>query len=358
MSETVLVTGADGFVGRHLVRLLAEKGNVVIALDRGFRKAPANWPRARVEPVEADIMNGPAIEAIMEGVDTVYHLAAYTGLWARDKRVYHAVNVEGTHLVLKAAIKNRVRRFVYCSSFVTLISGRRKIVRPVDETARPDPSHLFGDYAQSKARAEELVLRASSEIEAVVVMPSAPLGPGDHNLTAPTALVRDLANGNIPATIKQFINFVDVRELVRGIASAAEKGKSGERYLLAGENIPMQTFLEKMEEATGLPMPKRRISWRIAAFATLLEEMFVSRFTGRPPKGPHAGVLMAGRRLIFKADKAESELDFAVKPIDHALHATLLWLQKYGHLKRSVPRLEEALKKAEGKANNPVQKPA
>jgi len=336
MSRLVLITGANGFVGRHLVARLLGTGYRVRALDQGFHASPPDG----AERIEADILDQAMVRAAMEGVEMVFHLAAVTALWMRDRDLYQTVNVEGTHCILNAAISAKVRRFVHCSSFVTTISGARTR-RNINEDEMPETDALFGAYARSKRRAEDLVMDANYRLETVIVMPSAPLGPGDYNMTAPTTFIRDLVNGKIPATIDQITTFVDVQLLADSIAIAGERGEAGERYLLTGKNRPMHAFLDLMEETTGLSMPKVQVPYALAATASFIEEKIISRLSKKAPKAPYAGVRMAGRPFEFDCSKAMSELDINLYPIDEALSGALLWLQREGHLTRRLPAFND-----------------
>lgn len=335
MSKLVLITGADGFVGRHLVARLLADGHQVRALDKTFKSAPIDGS----ERIEADILDKAIVSAAMQNVEMVFHLAAVTALWMPDEDIYQSVNVEGTHVVLGAAIQANVKRFVHCSSFVTTIAGPRT-PRSINEDDMPHTDALFGAYARSKIRAEKIVMDANYRIETVIVMPSAPLGPGDYNMTAPSCFIRDLANGNIPATIDQTINFVDVQLLADAIAIAGRDAEAGERYLLTGKNRDMQDFLKLMEEITGLSMPKAQVPYALAASASFVEEKIISRLTKKPPKAPYAGVRMAGRKFEFDCSKAMNDLDINLYPIEEALSESLLWLKKEGHLTRALPAFD------------------
>ncbi|MEO1066066.1 MAG: NAD-dependent epimerase/dehydratase family protein [Pseudomonadota bacterium] len=326
MSRSVLVTGADGFVGRHLVAKLSTRGDAVRALDRSFR----GRPQTGTEYIEADVLNGDMMRVALEGVEIIYHLAANTGLWAPDDSVYQTVNVEGTRRVLTAAADSGVQRFVYCSSFVTVISGPSGVARTVTQEDSAEPAALFGAYARSKKRAERLILETDLPIETVAVLPSAPLGPGDNNLTAPTKLLLDLVNGAIPATLDQIINFVDVRALADGIIAASDRGHDRERYLLVGENLKMRTFLDKVGALSGRKMPTTKVPYRLASAFALLDDKLFTRFTKRPPKAPLAGVRMAGRKLSFDGSKARDDLGFEAPPIDDAIKDALAWLKDEG----------------------------
>ena len=336
MSKLILVTGADGFVGRHLVARLLADGYQVRALDKAFKEAPDD----SAERVTADILDKAVVLAAMQGVEIVFHLAAITSLWVPDEDIYQTVNVEGTHRVIEAAIEAGVKRFVHCSSFVTTITGPRE-KRTITENDMPPSDALFGAYARSKNRAQRIVTDANYRIETVIVMPSAPLGPGDFNMTAPTCFIRDLANGKIPGTINQLINFVDVQLLADAIAIAGHEAEAGERYLLTGKNREMADFLKIMEEITGLSMPKTKVPYGLAATASFVEEKLISRITQKPPKAPYAGVRMAGRQFEFDCSKAMNELDINLYPIEEALTESLLWLKKEGHLTRALPALDE-----------------
>ncbi|MEP3525239.1 MAG: NAD-dependent epimerase/dehydratase family protein [Hyphomicrobiales bacterium] len=335
MSKLVLVTGANGFVGRHLVARLLTDGHQVRALDKSFKAAPEDG----AERIEADILDKAVVSAAMQDVEMVFHLAAITALWMPDEDIYQSVNVEGTHMVLEAAVEAKAQRFVHCSSFVTTITGPRT-ARSISENDMPNNDALFGAYARSKRRAEKIVLDANYRIEPIIVMPSAPLGPGDFNMTAPTCFIRDLANGKIPATIDQIINFVDVQLLADAIAIAGREGESGERYLLTGKNRDMRDFLTLMEKITGLSMPKTQVPYALAATASFIEEKMISRLTKKPPNAPYAGVRMAGRKFEFDCSKAMNDLDINLYPIEEALTESLLWLKKEGHLTRPLTAID------------------
>ena len=344
MSELVLVTGANGFIGRHLVRELLQGGYQVRAVDRSFENAPEDG----AERIETDILDAPIMQAAMDDVKTVYHLAALTSLWMPDESAYQTVNVEGTRTVLQAALDAKADRFVHCSSFVTAITGSAsRNERSVADDDIGEPADLFGAYARSKRRGERVVMDAKFLIDTIVVMPSAPIGAGDHNMTAPTGLLRDLINGNIPATLDQVINFIDVQLLAKAIVQAGEKGQPANRYLLCGKNWRMADFLNHLEQVTGIDMPKRQVPFNLALIASFVEEKILCKFLKRPPKAPFSGVRFAGRKIVFDATKAQTSFDMDLTPLDDALIESLSWLSKNGHLNRSIPALEGDEEEAE-----------
>lgn len=326
MSGVALVTGAAGFVGRHVVRVLAEKGAHVRALDLAY--AP---DLAEAECHIGSILDPDVLAAAVDGVDTIVHCAAIPHLWAPDPDRFHRVNVVGTERLVAAAQTAGAARLVHVSSFVTLMASRLR-EQTVDETVRTSETDMLGAYPLSKHRSEQLALAgATPDFKVVAVLPSAPIGPLDYGLTPPTRLVRDLLDRRIPAVLDTIMNVLDVRALARGIVSAAERGQSGERYLLTGENLAMRDFLAEVEAASGTAMPRRTVPVPVALSAAWLDEHLIARLTGRPPGAPLTGVRLAATKMRFDNSKARATLGFEPPPIGAALRDTVAWLRATGH---------------------------
>lgn len=331
----VAVTGAAGFLGRHLVRLLAARGDSPVAIDLGF-----DPPLDPAVPCHrASVTDRAAMERALTGADAVIHAAAITGLWARDAAAFERVNAGGTATVLAAAQAAGLARAVYVSSFVTLISGPRgHRAREVDETLELPPEAMLGPYPRSK-RLGELIARAAG-IPTAIVQPPAPIGPGDHAPTPPTKLLADLANGTLPAMIACTWNLVDIRALAEGVLAALDRGQPGRRYLLSGENLSTDGFLGCFAAVSGVAGPRARVPYGLAYAAAWAEER-IAGLTGRPPNAPLTGLRLAGPALRFSNARAVRELGFAPPPIDTALRDGLLWLRAQGRLTRPLPGLGE-----------------
>jgi dihydroflavonol-4-reductase len=319
-----LVTGAAGFVGRHLVAALEAKGEKVRALDLADCEG--------VEIVKGSIDDPEAAARAASGADFVFHLAGNAQLWARDARSFDRVNHVGTRVMLEAARQAGVRRFIHCSSLTTLVGRRTPIGESrADERVRLEPDVMLGPYPRSKLRAERAVEEAAAQGRDVVIcIPTEPLGPGDESLTPPTRLILDLLAGKTPATIDCMLNFVDVRSLAEGMIAARDRGRRGERYVLGGENVSMRRLLEALERMSGRAMPKARLPYGIALAVALADTEVISRFTGRAPKAPLTGVRLAGRRVSFSSDKARRELAWISAPFEPALKDALRWLTERG----------------------------
>ena len=331
MSGPTLVTGAGGFVGGHVVAALVARSEAVRALDVAF---PVALPPT-VERIDGSILDADVLSSATAGARAVIHCAAVTDLWAPQNLAYHRVNMRGTCEVLIAA-RRADARVVHVSSYVTLIGGPD--LGPdtgealLDETVELSPSDMLGSYPRSKREAELAALSAARMgQEVVIVQPSAPVGPGDSRLTPPSRMIRDLAAGKTPAVLNCLLNLVDVRALAEAVIAARDKGRSGERYLLTGEDLPMMEVAAKVAALAGVAAPRFRAPHWLALTAARVE-VGVSALTKRPPTAPLTGVRLAGRRVRFDNTKAREELGFAPPPIDAALADAVAWMRTAGLL--------------------------
>ncbi len=327
VTDITLVTGGAGFVGKQLVEALRARGETV----RSFDIAAATHP----DDVQGSITDSDALCRAMAGVATVFHLAGNAQLWSRDAGIFDRVNRLGTELVVKAAMKSSIRRMVHCSSLTTLV-GRATPISPstADETMRLDPDDMLGPYPRSKLAAERIVEAAARNgLDAVITLPTEPLGPGDDSLTPPTQMILDFANGATPAYIDCILNFVPVESLAEGLIAARDNGKSGQRYLLGGENIAMKELLVMLEKLSGRAMPKTRMPYGVALAAGAIDTGLIAAITGKPPKAPLTGVRLAGRQVSFSSEKAHRELGWAAGEVDAAMAKTLDWMQQKQLLK-------------------------
>ncbi len=319
---TDLVTGGAGFIGRHLVEQLANKGRTVRVLDLD---TSGQWP-AGVEKVRGSITDRAAVALAMEDIEHVYHLAAIPQLWHSDPKAFLEVNAEGAKIVGGIAAQMKVKRFIHCSSEVVFIDprGPRVPLKTIDESVRPPLSAMAGPYCRSKWWAEHLLeILRKQRLPLIIVNPSAPLGPGDRSITPPTQLLSDLIYGRLPAYLETHLNFVDVRDAAAGHILAAEKGRLGERYLLNGHGIWLSALIAKISGMTGVQGPKRRVPYWLAETVARVEEGFVSRLTGKPPTALLTGVRLARRALMLSSDKAKEELGWAPRDFDETLRDTV-----------------------------------
>ena len=331
MTGWTLVTGGAGFVGKRLVAVLRDKGERVRSFDLA---APAHE-----DDMQGSITDRDAVAGAMAGVETAFHLAGAAHLWARDASLFDRVNRHGADVIVNAARTAGVRRFVHCSSLTTLV-GKATPIGPsqADETVRLEPGDMLGPYPRSKLEAERIVEKAALDgpeggLDAVIAMPTEPLGPGDEALTPPTKMILDFANGATPAYIDCILNFTPLDGLARGLIAVRDKGRRGERYLLGGDNIPMRDLLAMIAAASGRPAPATRLPYWVALAAGALDTKLVSAVTGAAPKAPLTGVRLAGRQASFSSAKALRDLGWRADPVGPALKETIAWFRDKGLLK-------------------------
>jgi len=284
------------------------------------------------ETIIGSVADAASAAKAASGAEIVYHLAGVAHLWAPDPRLFEEVNYAGTRVMLEAARKSGVRRFVHCSSLTTLV-GRRTPIGPsqADETMRLAPEDMLGPYPRSKLLAERAVEAAARDgLGAVIALPTEPIGAGDAAMTPPTRMMVDFLNRATPAVIDATLNFVGVEDLAEGFIAAAEKGRAGERYLLGGENVAMRALLARLEAVSGVAMPKTVLPYAAALAAGLVDTGLIARFTGKPPKAPLTGVRLAGRRVAFSSEKAARELGWRAGGLDAPLRQFVDWARASG----------------------------
>lgn len=328
---TTLVTGAAGFLGSHITRLLAARGNDVRVLLRpsSTNRAICDLP---LEYVTGDLRDKASLECALRGVDKVFHVAADYRLWAPRSRDIYQSNVEGTRNILDAARRAGVSQFLYTSTVATIAVDRPELP---DEATDARLEEMVGHYKRSKWMAEKEALRAAREgLPLIVVMPTTPVGPGDWKPTPTGKIILDFLNGKMPGYVDTGLNFVGVEDCAAGHLLAAERGRVGERYLLGGENLSLKQLLDILEKLTGLPAPTRQFSHRLALFAAYADTA-LSRLLWREPNIPVEGVKIAQHKMFVDCSKAQRELGFEAGPVAGALERAVRWYEASGYLKES-----------------------
>ena len=319
--KAALVTGATGFLGWHVARLLIEKGYTVRALARPGSRV-AELP---VETVTGDLRDAASLERAVAGCGLVYHVAADYRLWARNPRELYDSNVDGTRRMLEASRKAGVERVVYTSTVGCIGIPHGGIG---DETTPVSLADMAGDYKRSKFLAEQVALEfARGGFPVVIVNPTAPIGDHDVKPTPTGKIVLDFLNGDMPAFIDTGLNVVDVRDTAAGHLLACEHGRPGERYILGSENLTLAQILGKLAAITGRKAPTMKLPYAVAYCAGACSTAWAG-ITGRPPRVPLAGVRMARKKMWVTHEKARRELGFAPGPAEAALRRAVDWFER------------------------------
>lgn len=338
MSETTtLVTGGTGFLGRHLVRRLLDRGDErVRVLARSYDRRLAE---AGAEMVEGDLTDGRGLEAAVEGIDRVYHLAGKVTRNRERAHEMHELHVDGTRRLLEALVDPSPERIVVAST-----SGTVAVSRDSDEVSdedAPTREELVADwpYYLSKIYAERVCRRFVDDLDLpiVVVRPSLLLGPGDERGSS-TEEVRLFLEGKVPAAPSGGVSFVDVRDAADGFVRALEHGNAGESYLLSQANLALEDYFEKLAAIADRPAPLRSLPDDVlAAGARALDS--VGRRLGLEPDLDPVSVEMARHYWYVDASKARRELDWSPRDPNETLRDTVRWLRdNHPHLRDTTGR--------------------
>src|SRR4030081_737144 len=253
------ITGATGFLGSHVARVLADNGADLRLLVRPSSNL-RNLEGLKADRALGDLRDPASLDRAIAGCEVVFHVAADYRLWVRDPNEMYRSNVEGTRALLEAARNNGVRRVVYTSSVATI--GFTRNGCPANEDSPVSLADMIGHYKRSKFMAEQLALEAGrSGLEVVVLNPTTPVGDHDVKPTPTGRIVVDFLKRKFPAYVETGLNLVDVRECARGHGAGREKGKNGERYILGGENLTLNQILDKLGAISGLPSPKVKLPY-------------------------------------------------------------------------------------------------
>jgi len=309
--------------------VLAEQGADLRLLVRSTSDL-RNIEGLKADRVTGDLRSAPSIEKAIAGCDTVFHVAADYRLWVRDPEQMYRSNVEGTRALLEAARKNSVRRVVYTSSVATM--GFTSNGTVADEDSPVSLANMIGHYKRSKFMAEQIALEAGrSGQDVVVVNPSTPVGEMDIKPTPSGRIIVDFLKRKFPAYVDTGLNLVDATECARGHISALEKGRSGLRYVLGGENLTLKQILDKLAAITGLPSPRIKVPYVMALATGVVDEIVTGRIRGREPRATIDAVRMGRKKMFVSSGKAERELGWRIVPVDAALRRAVSWFKANGY---------------------------
>lgn len=326
---TTLVTGASGFIGSAVVRALLQAGHEVRVLLRA-QSDRRNIEGLPVSVATGDLTDRASLERAVEGCAALFHVAADYRIWVPNPDDIYRINVTGTHDLMLAAGAAGVKRVVYTSSVATL--GLNGDHSPSNEDTPVTLAEMVGHYKRSKFLAEQEVHKLVREagLPAVIVNPSAPVGPRDIKPTPTGQLVLDAAKGRMPAYVDTGLNVVHVDDVGAGHVLAFERGRIGQRYILGARNMTLIEILQAVAQISGRRPPRLRLPPNVILPFAYLSEIW-ARLTGGEPRISVDGVRLARKYMFFSIDKARRELGFDPRPVEEALRDAIGWFHEHGY---------------------------
>lgn len=328
------VTGATGLLGNNLVRELLERGHEVKALVRSQEKAAKLFGDLPIEYVVGDMEDVAAFTGAISGSDVLFHTAAYfreyyqpgEDHWGKLKRI----NIDGTIDILKAAEAVGVKKALYVSS--SGVIGLKPDGSAGDETTPPHPVTEGNLYFKSKVLGETAVeeFTKSHKLPVIQILPGWMFGAGDAGPTSAGQLVLDFLGGNLPGTFEGGTTVVDAADVATGMISAAEKGKGGDKYIIAGKFQTMREIARTMAEVSGKPEPKIRFPYFAIYSFAVVQEIY-SRITGKPALVTRTAINTMRARLNHDSSRAIDELGVSFRPFAETLRAEIEWYRQNGY---------------------------
>ena len=334
-NKLYLVTGATGFLGGTICRQLIERGDKVRAFVLPNDKAIKFIPKD-VEIFEGDLCDINSLEkffTVKEGIETiVLHIASVVTVDPTYNQKVMDINVDGTKNIIDLCLTHKeCKKLVYCSSTGAIPElPKGQVIKEVD---RFDESKVLGCYSQSKALATQAVLDAVKDrgLNACVVHPSGILGPEDFAIGETTSVVIEIINGEMPMGIAGSFNLCDVRDLAKGTILAIDKGRSGECYILANEEVSFKDFSKMLAEESGCKKIKMFLNLGMAnMFAKMMEKQ--AKKKGTKPLMTTFSVYNLARNNTFDSSKARKELGYTTRSYEETIRDEVAWLKKEGKL--------------------------
>jgi dihydroflavonol-4-reductase len=326
----LVVTGATGHIGNVLIRELLAGGAVVRALvlpDDDQRPLAG----LNIETIRGDVTNSASLKSAFAGAELVFHLAGIVTIMPGMASLLERVNVGGMHNVIAACRASGVRRLVYTSSIHAVAEPPHGTV--IDESQPFDPDRVLGDYARSKARATLLLLDEVRKggLDAVICCPTGVIGPWDYGISNIGQLIFDFASGHLKSYVSGAYDFVDVRDVARGLILAADKGQLGRHYIFSGTQVQVPELMAELARDIGYPAPTYRIPAIIARTAGVLASSYYRLLRRKPVFTAYSIDVLRSNSLVSSA-RAREELGFTSRPWQESIRDHVEWFRTQGML--------------------------
>ncbi len=331
----ILVTGANGFVGSHVVRLLLKRGERVrcfVRKNSNLINLEENGLKDDVELVYGDLRDLDSLKRAIQGVRTVYHLASYVHLWYADPKAVYDINWTGSKNLFQVCLESGVEKVVYTNTAAVLRGGTKD--NPSDESAILGLNSMSGHYSRSKLLAYGEALKyVKAGLPIVIMSLTTPVGEGDCNLTPPGKMIVDYLNGKLPGYIDTVINYIDVEDAAAGHLLAEKKARIGERYIIGAYNLTLDEVFGILSEISGRPKPAIKFPALPLLPVGFISQKICEWFTHREPLIPWEGLRLGRKPFAFDCSKGVKELGLPQRDIESAFKKSVDWFYAKGYVK-------------------------
>jgi dihydroflavonol-4-reductase len=320
--KMILVTGATGHIGNVLVRQLCAENAEVRGLIM-FGEDPTPLKGLNIELIEGDVLDYQSLRTALDGVDIVYHLAGMISIMPGNDPLMKLVNVQGTRNIIQAAKDAGVRRIVYTSSIHALKRVPHGMI--IDEQIPFDAIYSSGMYDQSKAHASLEILKSVQQgIDAVIACPTGVIGPFDYRGSEIGKIVLDCMDKKPQLYFDGAYDFVDVRDVARGLRLMADKGSAGETYILSGVQVKVVELMNNLQEILGKHIVKIKVPIRLVKLISRIAPFYYNLTHTTPRFTPYSIETLLSNSAICR-NKAETKLGFRSRPIRDSLADSVAW---------------------------------
>ncbi len=327
----VFVSGSTGLLGNNLERVLEAEGYDVVGLVRSEEKAQRLLGDTRATFVKGDMKDVAGFASVLEGCEAVFHTAAYFREYYQPGdhgQALEEINIKGTLALLDEADRRGVRRFIHTSSGGTI--GTKPDGSPGDEDTPAGEEQLRNLYFRSKVEGDKRIRewRGKNGMEVIEILPGWMWGPGDAAPTAAGRMAQDFMARKIPGIVEGGISIVDARDVAEAMITALEKGRPGEKYIVAGEFHTLEEVLKGLEKASGVPAPKWRLPFVLVLVVAVIQET-IGRLTGREVLITRESVRTMHGKYKITSGKAQRELGARFRPLEETLKDVVAWYRSH-----------------------------
>ena len=327
--EYAFVTGATGLLGNNVVRALLKRNIKVKALVRSVEKARKQFGDLPVELVEGDMLDVDAFSHALRGCDALFHTAAYfrdSYKGGKHWQMLYDTNVTGTERLLQAAYAAGIRRAVHTSSIAVLKGNRDQVIDETMSRSEAEADDYYLSKILSERKVQEFLLR-HPDMFITMVLPGWMFGPGDIGPTSSGQFLLDFVGKKLPGILPASFSVVDARDVAEHQIAAITRGRSGERYLAAGNHMDMKNIFQALSSVSGVKAPERKVPLTMLRIIALIYETYY-RITKKPVLISTSTVKLMEQeqgRTHFSHQKSSKELECKFRPVAETFTDTLAW---------------------------------